>query len=170
MYVFTVDRRFDGSAPSEIGPNLSFLVTGDAQPSLNGVWRSDQDGVIERDESVLRFAPALGKIRVTVLEDDTRWELTFPEGSDLSAIDQNWVQVFDPDPGAERPMLEKLREIDEESVRPLRAIASGEGTPEDEAKLAELERQAAQLRYDVWPLLPEGQRSETRPPAPPAEA
>ena len=168
MYLFTVDRRFDGSAPSDLPPNLAFLVTGDAQPTLNGVWRTDKDGAVARDPSVLAIAPSLGKIRVTVLEDDSRWEFTYEPGSDLSSVAQNWVQVHDPDPGAERPMLAELKTIDEESIRSLRAVAAGTGTADDESKLAELERRAAQLRYDVWPLLPSDQRSPERPPAPEA--
>jgi hypothetical protein len=160
MYIFTVDRR----DPAEPAPGEAILLT------ASGVWRVGPDGQFSRDESVLRFAPATGKIRVTVLEDDTRWEATFPVGSDLSTLDLEFVQVFDPDPGAGRALLEELEQVDKDSVRALRAIASGDGTEGDVARLKTLERRAAQIRYDVWPLLPEGERSPSRPPAPEAES
>jgi hypothetical protein len=160
MYLFTVDHR----NPVEPVPGSTVLLT------TSGVWRVGPGGQLSRDESVLRFAPAAGKIRVTVLEDDTRWEATFPVGSDLSEEDLAFVQVFDPDPGAGRALLEELEQVDKDSVRALRAIASGDGTEGDVARLRTLERRAAQIRYDVWPLLPEGERSPTRPPAPEAES
>jgi hypothetical protein len=159
MYLFTVDRR----NPAEPAPGEAILLT------ASGVWRAGPGGQLSRDESVLRFAPAAGKIRVSVLEDDTRWEASFPVGSDLSTLDLAFSQVYDPDPGAGRALLEELEQVDKDSVRALRAIASGDGTEGDVVRLRTLERRAAQIRYDVWPLLPEGERSPTRPPEPEAE-
>jgi hypothetical protein len=46
----------------------------------------------------------------------------------------------------------KLTEIDQKSVRPLRAIAQGVATDFDHAKLAELETQASELRIQLVAL------------------
>jgi hypothetical protein len=169
MYLFTVDHRLSAPSSASFPVGTALLLTGQSDPVQNGVWRIGPDDAPVRDESVLRFAPPLGKIRVTVLDDDTRWELTFEPGSDLSSIPQYWVQNFDPDPGAHREFLERLEQLDKESIRALRAVASGDGTQADVDRLAALERQAAQIRHDVWPLLPPDERSPARPPAPAPE-
>ncbi len=46
-------------------------------------------------------------------------------------------------------ILTELARLDAESVRPLRAIASGEGTEYDVKKLAELDKKAAELRAEL---------------------
>lgn len=49
-------------------------------------------------------------------------------------------------------LKKELKEIDEQSIRSLRAIQSGSGTEEDTAKLAELESQATSMRQKIKDL------------------
>lgn len=49
-------------------------------------------------------------------------------------------------------LLNELNRIDLKTVRPLRAIQAGDGTEEDEAKLAELEAQATLIRKKIKDL------------------
>lgn len=46
----------------------------------------------------------------------------------------------------------ELEELDREAIRPLRAIAAGTGTEDDQTILADLERQAAELRQQLTVL------------------
>ena len=67
------------------------------------------------------------------------------------------------DPGAERlqriaEIDRRLAEIDQESVRPLRAIVGDADTEHDRAKLAELEREAEQLRAERRELTDDNSR------------
>ena len=63
-----------------------------------------------------------------------------------------WLSKPAPPSAEERTARERaaiyarLKEIDADSVRPLRAIANGEATKEDRAKLAALDAEAAKLR------------------------
>lgn len=49
-------------------------------------------------------------------------------------------------------LLNELNKIDLKTVRPLRALQAGDGTAEDEAKLAELEAQATLIRKKIKDL------------------
>lgn len=55
---------------------------------------------------------------------------------------QNQIQI----------LTEELEDVDSETIRPLRAVQSGEGTEQDFAKLAELESQAKELRRQIKEL------------------
>ena len=49
-------------------------------------------------------------------------------------------------------LIQQLDEIDLKTVRPLRAIQSGQGTQEDHNKLLELEQQAEEIRQQIRDL------------------
>jgi hypothetical protein len=49
-------------------------------------------------------------------------------------------------------ILNRLTELDNLALRPLRAILSGNGTDEDKSKLTELEEEAQQLRLELKEL------------------
>lgn len=49
-------------------------------------------------------------------------------------------------------LTEELEDVDSKTIRPLRAVQSGEGTEQDFAKLAELESQAKELRRQIKEL------------------
>ena len=49
-------------------------------------------------------------------------------------------------------LMERLDEIDGQAIRPLRAIAAGTATDEDREILAELERQAEEIRKELAEL------------------
>ena len=53
-----------------------------------------------------------------------------------------------------REILARLEEIDRASVRPARAVASGYGTPDDEAAIRALEEEAIALRAELRAYLP----------------
>lgn len=63
-----------------------------------------------------------------------------------------------------RAIIARLGEIDLASVRPARAVASGYGTPDDEAAIRALEEEAIALRAELRPYLP----PYPEPTAPPA--
>ena len=51
-------------------------------------------------------------------------------------------------------IFDRLEEIDSASVRPARAVASGYGTPDDEAAIRALEEEAIALRAELRAYLP----------------
>ena len=53
-----------------------------------------------------------------------------------------------------RAILARLEDIDRASVRPARAVASGYGTPDDEAAIRALEEEAIALRAELRAYLP----------------
>lgn len=53
-----------------------------------------------------------------------------------------------------RTILARLDDIDRASVRPARAVASGYGTPDDEAAIRALEEEAIALRAELRAYLP----------------
>lgn len=53
-----------------------------------------------------------------------------------------------------RAILARLEAIDRASVRPARAVASGYGTPDDEAAIRALEEEAIALRAELRAYLP----------------
>ena len=53
-----------------------------------------------------------------------------------------------------RAIFSRLEEIDRASVRPARAVASGYGTPDDEAAIRALEEEAISLRAELRAYLP----------------
>ena len=53
-----------------------------------------------------------------------------------------------------RSIFGRLEEIDSASVRPARAVASGYGTPDDEAAIRALEEEAIALRAELRAYLP----------------
>ena len=53
-----------------------------------------------------------------------------------------------------RAIFDRLEEIDSASVRPARAVASGYGTPDDEAAIRALEEEAIALRAELRAYLP----------------
>ena len=53
-----------------------------------------------------------------------------------------------------RTILARLEDIDRASVRPARAVASGYGTPDDEAAIRALEEEAIALRAELRSYLP----------------
>lgn len=53
-----------------------------------------------------------------------------------------------------RAIFERLDAIDSASVRPARAVASGYGTPDDEAAIRALEEEAIALRAELRAYLP----------------
>lgn len=53
-----------------------------------------------------------------------------------------------------RAIFARLEEIDRASVRPARAVASGYGTPDDEAAIRALEEEAIALRAELRAYLP----------------
>ena len=53
-----------------------------------------------------------------------------------------------------RTILARLEDIDRASVRPARAVASGYGTPDDEAAIRALEEEAIALRAELRAYLP----------------
>ena len=63
-----------------------------------------------------------------------------------------------------RAIFARLEEIDRASVRPARAVASGYGTPDDEAAIRALEEEAIALRAELRAYLP----PYPEPTAPPA--
>lgn len=66
------------------------------------------------------------------------WSKTPPEPTEEEAAQQAIAQI-----------KARLREIDSESARPLRAIAAGSATEEDTAKLAALDAEAVALRVEL---------------------
>lgn len=60
-------------------------------------------------------------------------------------------------------LIQQLEEIDLKTVRPLRAIQSGQGTQEDHNKLLELEQQAENIRRQIQDLTPEEPEEESEP-------
>ena len=53
-----------------------------------------------------------------------------------------------------RAIFDRLEEIDRASVRPARSVASGYGTPDDEAAIRALEAEAIALRAELRAYLP----------------
>lgn len=74
------------------------------------------------------------------------------------------AQVPRPHRARARTIFDRLEEIDSASVRPARAVASGYGTPDDEAAIRALEEEAIALRAELRAYLP----PYTAPTAPPA--
>lgn len=68
------------------------------------------------------------------------WGLTEEEQAEKSKQDQI------------AQLSERLAEIDAKTIRPLRAIQSGQGTQDDTDKLAELETQAEAIRAQIRSL------------------
>lgn len=64
------------------------------------------------------------------------------------------AQVPRPHRARARAIFARLEEIDRASVRPARAVASGYGTPDDEAAIRELEEEAIALRAELRAYLP----------------
>ena len=64
------------------------------------------------------------------------------------------AQVPRPHRARARAIFDRLEEIDSESVRPARAVASGYGTPDDEAAIRALEEEAVALRAELRAYLP----------------
>lgn len=52
-------------------------------------------------------------------------------------------------PDRSMEIISRLKQIDKETLRPLRAVYAGTDTPEDHAKLEELENEAIQLREEL---------------------
>ena len=63
-------------------------------------------------------------------------------------------QVPRPHRARARAILARLDDIDRASVRPARAVASGYGTPDDEAAIRALEEEAIALRAELRAYLP----------------
>ena len=63
-------------------------------------------------------------------------------------------QVPRPHRARARTIFDRLEEIDSASVRPARAVASGYGTPDDEAAIRALEEEAIALRAELRAYLP----------------
>lgn len=63
-------------------------------------------------------------------------------------------QVPRPHRARARAIFDRLEEIDGASVRPARAVASGYGTPDDEAAIRALEEEAIALRAELRAYLP----------------
>ena len=63
-------------------------------------------------------------------------------------------QVPRPHRARARSIFGRLEEIDGASVRPARAVASGYGTPDDEAAIRALEEEAIALRAELRAYLP----------------
>ena len=63
-------------------------------------------------------------------------------------------QVPRPHRARARAIFDRLEEIDSASVRPARAVASGYGTPDDEAAIRALEEEAIALRAELRAYLP----------------
>ena len=63
-------------------------------------------------------------------------------------------QVPRPHRARARTIFDRLEEIDGASVRPARAVASGYGTPDDEAAIRALEEEAIALRAELRAYLP----------------
>ena len=63
-------------------------------------------------------------------------------------------QVPRPRRARARTILARLDDIDRASVRPARAVASGYGTPDDEAAIRALEEEAIALRAELRAYLP----------------
>ena len=59
------------------------------------------------------------------------------------------AQVPRPHRARARAIFDRLEEIDRASVRPARAVASGYGTPDDEAAIRALEEEAIALRAEL---------------------
>ena len=53
-----------------------------------------------------------------------------------------------------RAIFDRIEEIDRASVRPARAVASGYGTPDDEAAIRALEEEAIALRAELRAYMP----------------
>ena len=64
------------------------------------------------------------------------------------------AQVPRPHRARARTILARLEYIDRASVRPARAVASGYGTPDDEAAIRALEEEAIALRAELRAYLP----------------
>ena len=64
------------------------------------------------------------------------------------------AQVPRPHRARARAIFDRLEEIDSASVRPARAVASGYGTPDDEAAIRALEEEAIALRAELRAYLP----------------
>ena len=64
------------------------------------------------------------------------------------------AQVPRPHRARARAIFDRLEEIDRASVRPARAVASGYGTPDDEAAIRALEEEAIALRAELRAYLP----------------
>ena len=64
------------------------------------------------------------------------------------------AQVPRPHRARARTILARLEDIDRASVRPARAVASGYGTPDDEAAIRALEAEAVALRAELRAYLP----------------
>ena len=64
------------------------------------------------------------------------------------------AQVPRPHRARARAIFGRLEEIDSASVRPARAVASGYGTPDDEAAIRALEEEAIALRAELRAYLP----------------
>ena len=64
------------------------------------------------------------------------------------------AQVPRPHRARARTIFDRLEEIDSASVRPARAVASGYGTPDDEAAIRALEEEAIALRAELRAYLP----------------
>lgn len=81
------------------------------------------------------------------------WEAVEDEKGNL--IDIVIVDIPESEPAAEEKAEElkvQLDEIDKQAIRPLRAIAAGTATDEDRETLAELERQAEEIRNELAEL------------------
>ena len=81
------------------------------------------------------------------------WEPVEDENGNLTDI--ILVDVPESEPTADEKAEElkvQLDEIDKQAIRPLRAIAAGTATDEDRETLAELERQAEEIRNELAEL------------------
>jgi hypothetical protein len=76
-----------------------------------------------------------------------------PQGTDYTLIDgadaDAWWVAHRPPEDRKAEILARLSEIDEASIRPLRAIAQGEAVQADRDRLAELDSEAAGLRTEL---------------------
>lgn len=97
---------------------------------------------------------------------EARYEMCLPHLAPAGAIEMTEAQptpahVADASGGWVLPPTARIAEIDAElmrldleAVRPLRAKVAGSGTPEDDARLADIEAQAQALRDERAGLVP----------------
>lgn len=82
-----------------------------------------------------------------------RWEAVEDEGGKLIDIIPAELSAAEQDSEEKTAELKaQLDEIDRQAIRPLRAIAAGTATEEDREILAELERQAEEIRAELAEL------------------
>lgn len=124
------------------------LVKEGLQPMRDGYkWNDDQTGFVEMTQ-VEKIQAGLEELpQGQKIEGGELVLMTYEERLASGQMTQaEYIEI------RRRQILAELDAIDRKTARPLRAILAGIGTDEDREKLAELERQAEELRieYNIY--------------------